>query len=108
MPGTASPSHPCNRTCHASGCVACVPLLGSDFRQWCGPDRAGIVDNDIERAEMRGDPVGNAANIVIVADVEQARLNVGPCFTREARGILKRVLINMPNQKQPRTLSRKG
>ena len=57
---------------------------------------------------MRGDPVGNAADIVIVADIKQARLNVDPCFTREARGILKRVLINMPNQKQPRTLSRKG
>jgi hypothetical protein len=83
-------------------------LLGSDFKQRRRPDRAGVVDHDIERAEMRGDPVGNAADIVIVADIKQARLNVGPCFTREARGILKRVLINMPNQKQPRTLSRKG
>jgi hypothetical protein len=45
---------------------------------------------------MRGNPVGNAADIVVVADIEQARLNVGPCSTREARGFLKRTLIDMP------------
>ena len=45
---------------------------------------------------MRGNPVGNAADIVVVADIEQARLNVGPCSTREARGFLKRTLIDVP------------
>jgi hypothetical protein len=32
----------------------------------------------------------------------------GPCFTREARGFLKRMLIDMPDQKQVRSLSCKG
>jgi hypothetical protein len=54
------------------------------------------------------DPVSNAADIVVVADVEQARLNVGPCFAREARGVVKRMLIDMPDQKQARALTHKG
>jgi len=53
-------------------------LLGGDFKQRRGPDRAGVVDHDIERAEMLGNPVGDATDIVVVADIEQARVNFGP------------------------------
>lgn len=78
-------------------------MLGTDFEQWRWDDRAGIVDDDIECTELRSNPVGNAADIVVAADIEQACLNIGPCFTCESRGVIKRMLINMADQKQVRS-----
>ena len=41
---------------------------------------------------MRGKPLGDTADIVVVADIEQTRLDVSPCFAGEAR----RPLQNAP------------
>ena len=50
----------------------------------------------------------DTADLIVVADIEQTGLDLSSCFTGEACGLFKRMLINMSDQKQTRSFAGKS